>query len=213
MSLNGIDISSNNNYLDLNRYTGSIVINKLTGGTSYFWKDNRISDCLKKGLLTGAYHFAHEYKIIKPSKEQAEHFYLHLKPYLGKVLPILDYEVPLNGKFFTQHDMNWIDNFMIHFKKLSGINCVLYCSKDLIWITKIPKFTKNNCMLWFAQYGTMEPTGWQRLPWTDKRQLDMNIIGQQYTSNGHVQGITGGVDLSLFYISHDNWLKSCRPSK
>ena len=38
MTLDGIDISSNNNYLDLNRYTGSIVINKLTGGTSYFWK-------------------------------------------------------------------------------------------------------------------------------------------------------------------------------
>ena len=69
MTLNGIDISSNNNYLDLNRYTGQIVINKLTGGTSYFWKDNRVNDCLKKGFLTGAYHFAHEYKIIKPSKE------------------------------------------------------------------------------------------------------------------------------------------------
>ena len=53
MSLNGIDISSNNNYLDLNRYTGSGVINKLTGGTSYFWKENRVNDCLKKGFLTG----------------------------------------------------------------------------------------------------------------------------------------------------------------
>ena len=64
MSLNGIDISSNNKYLDLNRYTGSIVINKLTGGTSYFWKENRINDCLKKGLLVGAYHFANENGII-----------------------------------------------------------------------------------------------------------------------------------------------------
>ena len=213
MTLNGIDISSNNNYLDLNRYTGSIVINKLTGGTSYFWKDNRVSDCLKKGLLTGAYHFAHEYKIIKPSKEQAEYFYLHLKPYLGKVLPILDYEVPLNGKFFTQHDMNWIDNFMIYFKKLSGINCVLYCSKDLIWNTKIPKFTKNNCMLWFAQYGTMEPTGFQRKPWTDNRKLDMNICGQQYSSRGHVDGINGFVDLSIFYLDKKGFNRSCKPCK
>ena len=213
MSLNGIDISSNNKRLDLSSYTGSVVINKLTGGTSYFWKENRVNDCLKKGLLTGVYHFAHEYKIIKPSKTQAEYFYQHYKKYRGKVLPILDYEVPLNGKYFTQHDMNWIDNFMIHFKKLSGVNAVLYCSKSLVWSTKIPKFTKNNCMLWFAQYGTMEPTGWQRFPWTDKHQLDMNIIGQQYTSNGHIQGITGGVDLSVFYISHGNWLKACRPSK
>ena len=213
MVLKGIDLSSNNYDLNFKKYDGDIIIYKLTGGASYFWKENKIKEALSKGFLVGCYHFAHEYGKIVNSWVQADHFYQHYKPYLGKVLPILDYEIALNGKNFTQHDLNWIDNFMIHFKKLSGINCVLYCSKDLIWITKIPKFTKNNCMLWFAQYGTMEPTGWQQNPWTDKRKLDMNIIGQQYTSNGHIQGITGGVDLSLFYISHGNWLKACRPNK
>ena len=41
MVLQGIDISSNNNYLNLGYYSGQVVINKLTGGLSYFWKDNR----------------------------------------------------------------------------------------------------------------------------------------------------------------------------
>lgn len=213
MNLKGIDISSNNGSVNFKSFTGDIVINKLTGGIEYFWKQNKIQETLDNNLLCGCYHFAHEYKIIKPSLAQAKYFYTHYKKYKGKVLPILDYEIPLNGKYFTQHDMNWIDNFMIHFKKLSGVNAVLYASKDLIWTTKIPKFTKNNCMLWFAQYGTMEPTGWQQYPWTDKRKLDMNIIGQQYTSNGHVQGVNGSVDLSIFYISHENWFKACRPSK
>ena len=212
MSLNGIDISSNNNYLDLNRYKGQVVINKLTGGCSYVWKNNRINDCLKKGLLVGAYHFANENGVITSANSQARFFYNHWKKYKN-VLPILDYETPINGRYLTQHDMNKVDNFMLEFYRLSGVPPVLYASKSFILATKIPKFTKEHCMLWFAQYGTMEPTGFQSNPWTDKHQLDMNIIGQQYTSNGHVQGITGSVDLSLFYISHANWLKSCRPSK
>lgn len=57
MVLQGIDISSNNNYLNLGYYSGQVVINKLTGGLSYYWKDNRIQDCVDKGLCTGVYHF------------------------------------------------------------------------------------------------------------------------------------------------------------
>lgn len=213
MSLNGIDISSNNNYLDLNRYSGSIVINKLTGGTSYFWKDNRTSDCLKKGLLTGVYHFANEYGIVTSAKSQAKYFYNHYKKYQNKVLPILDYETPINGNYLTQHDMNKVDNFMIEFYKLSGVYPVLYASKSFILATKIPKFTKDNCMLWFAQYANNRPTGFQSNPWTDNNQVDMNVVGQQYTANGVIQGINGFVDLSIFYITRDNWIKSCKSHK
>lgn len=213
MSLNGIDISSNNNWLDLSRYKGSIVINKLTGGTSYFWKDNRVNDCLKKGLLTGVYHFANENGIITNSADQAKFFYRHYKQYKGKVLPILDYEVPINGHYLTQHDMNKVDNFMIAFHKLSGVYPVLYASKSFILNTAIPKFTKNHCMLWFAQYANNKSTGFQNNPWTDQNEVDMNVVGQQYTSHGIIDGIKGFVDLSIFYISKNNWKKACQPHK
>lgn len=213
MNLNAIDVSSNNNPINYKAYKGQVIISKVTGGTSYYWAGNVISESLKHGFLTGAYHFAHENNAIKPSKDQAKYFYDHIKPYLGKVLPILDYEVPLNGTTLTQHDMNWVDDFMIYFKKLSGINCVLYCSKDFIWNTKIPEFTKNNCMLWFAQYASNEPTGFQSNPWTDSRKLDMNICGQQYSSHGRINGINGNVDLSLFYMDKAGFLRSCKPTK
>lgn len=211
--INSIDISSNNNYLNLSQYRGGIIINKLTGGNSYFWKNNRTKDCLKAGFLTGVYHFANENGIITSAKTQAKHFYKHYKPYQNKVLPILDYEIPINGRYLTQHDMNKVDNFMIEFYKLSGVYPVLYASKDFIYSTKIPKFTKSNCMLWFAQYANNKPTGFINNPWTDKRVLDMSIVGQQYTSHGMINGIRGFVDLSVFYISKKNWLKACKSIK
>lgn len=213
MSLNGIDISSNNNLLCLSSYHGSVVINKLTGGNSYFWKQNRVDDCLKKGLCTGVYHFANENGIITSATNQAKHFYNHYKEYKGKVLPILDYETPINGKYLTQHDMNKVDNFMISFYNLSGVYPVLYASKSFILNTKIPKFTKNNCMLWFAQYANDNPTGFQSIPWTDSNKVDINIVGQQYSSHGMIRGIRGFVDLSIFYITKDNWNKACQPNK
>lgn len=211
--LKGIDLSSNNHDLNFKKYDGDIIIYKLTGGASYFWKENKIKEALSKGFLVGCYHFAHEYGKIVNSRVQAEYFYKHYKPYLGLVYPILDYEIALNGKNFTQHDLNWIDNFMIEFHKLSGVYPMLYCSKSLILANRVPKFTKHNCPLWFAQYANMNPTGWQSNPWTDSNNVDMLVIGQQYSSNGHLSSIQGPVDLSQFYISKKGWLLSCKSYK
>lgn len=67
-------------------------------------------------------------------------------------------------------------------------------------------------MLWFAQYADNNPSGWQANPWTDKNMVDLNVVGQQYSSHGRIQGISGDVDLSIFYISRENWFKACKPA-
>lgn len=209
MSLQAIDISSNNGAVNVSRVTAPIIINKLTGGLDYLWKNNLIDECLKAGKLVGAYHFEDEYNIHSKIKLQAQNFYKHWKKYKGKVLPILDYEIPLNGKIFTHHDVNRIEMFCKEFKRLSGVNCVVYCSKSFIWNNTINPYLKKNNMFWFAQYANDRPTGYQSNPWTDSNKLDVSIIGQQYTSNGFVDGVKGAVDLSIFYITRANWYKSC----
>lgn len=209
MSIQGIDISSNNGTVNVSRVTAPIVINKLTGGLDYVWKNNLIDESLKNKKLTGVYHFEDEYHVHSKIKEQAYFFYKHYKKYAGKVLPILDYEIPLNDKNFTQHDINRIDMFCREFKRLSGVNCVVYCSKSLVWNHTITSYLKNNDMFWIAQYADLKPTGYQSKPWTDKHVLDVSVIGQQYTPNGRVNGVNGAVDLSIFYITSANWKKSC----
>ena len=64
-------------------------------------------------------------------------------------------------------------------------------------------------MFWFAQYADLKATGYQSKPWTDNHVLDVSVIGQQYTPNGRVSGVNGAVDLSIFYITSENWKKSC----
>lgn len=209
MSLQGIDLSSNNGAVNLNKVSAPIVINKLTGGLDYVWKNNLIDESLKHEKLTGAYHFEDEYHVHSKIKDQAYFFYKYYKKYAGKILPILDYEVPLNDKIFTQHDINRIDTFCREFKRLSGVNCVVYCSKSLVWDHVITDYLKHNNMFWIAQYKDLKPTSYQSNPWTDQNKLDVNIIGQQYTPNGRVTGVNGAVDLSIFYITSANWQKSC----
>lgn len=213
MSLQAIDISSNNSYVDVTQVQAPIIINKLTGGISYTWQSNLIRKSLECSKLVGAYHFEDEYNKHVTIETQARYFYSQIKPFLGHVLPILDYEKPLNNVYFNHNDINRIERFMKEFKRLSGINCVLYCSKDLVWNNIITPYLKQTTMLWFAQYPNYNPTSYQSQPWTDTHQLDMNLVGQQYTSNGRVAGVTGPVDLSIFYITAINWNKSCQPSK
>lgn len=75
MSMQAIDISSNNEKVDVTRVTAPIIINKLTGGLNYYWKDNLIDECLKAGKLVGAYHFEDEYNVHSKIKLQAQYFY------------------------------------------------------------------------------------------------------------------------------------------
>lgn len=213
MSLKGIDLSSNNGSLNLKKFDGDIIIYKLTGGASYYWSGNKIEQALQAGFLVGEYHFANEYDKIVNSLVQAKYNYNHMKKWLGKVYPILDYERPLNHQCFTYHDLNWIDNYMEHFYHLSGVYPMLYCSKSLILENRVPKFTKHNCPLWFAQYANNNPTGWEKNPWTDNSNVDMIVVGQQYSSHGCLNSIDGYVDLSQFYITRKGWLQSCKPHK
>lgn len=210
MTLQAIDVSSNNGRVNFKKLTAPIFISKLSGGASYWFKNNQIKEALKNKKLVGAYHYVSEYKIITNAQTEAKQFYKYFKPFKGSVLPIIDYEEPLNHVCFTFKDIQYLTNILKSFKKLSDINAVIYCSKSFIWNNTITNYIKRNNMVWFAQYANTKPTGYQLNPWTDKNKLDVSIVGQQYTDNGRVNGITGAVDLSIFYITRNNWLKTCK---
>ena len=210
MTLQAIDVSSNNRRVNFKRLHSSIFISKLTGGVSYWFKDNQINEALKHGFLVGCYHYVSEYNIITSAQKEANQFYKYFKPFKGRVLPIIDYEVPLNHVNFTFKDVQYLTNILKCFKKLSGINAVIYCSKSFIWNNTITDYIKKNNMVWFAQYANNAPTGYKANPWTDKNKLDVSVVGQQYTSHGTVSGINGYVDLSIFYITKKNWIKACK---
>lgn len=205
MTLKGIDISSNNGKFKPKKFTGDFIINKLTGGCEYTWHGNKINTALKNGYLVGAYHFAHEYGHVYSAKQEAKYFYKAFKKYAGKVIPILDYEIAMQGKIIKYNDILYIEEFIKEFKRLSGVTCWLYCSKDVIKTNTITPWLKKNVGLWFAQYANDNISGYQPNPWTDSFKLDMNVIAQQYSSHGIVPGINGIVDLNIFYGNAKQW--------
>ena len=63
--------------------------------------------------------------------------------------------------------------------------------------------TCAHCMLWKAQYASMNATGWQSTPWNAGSKGEGMV---QYASTGYLNGV-GPLDLNLFFGERDAWQK------
>lgn len=210
-----IDVSSNQGKLKIAPIDCDAVITKATGGNSYVNKccDHVIQQCIKLHKPFGFYHYAHEYGSVKSPATEAQYFIDNTKNYFNRGLVALDYEVPINGKNYTQKDINWIEQFIEYVHQKTGVYCLLYISKSLVssagnW-SKVAKIAG----LWFAQYADNNKTGWTKNPWSDSKPTKpFNVVMQQYTSRGRVKGYNGDLDLSLFYGDKNTWKAYVNPN-
>ena len=91
---------------------------------------------------------------------------------------------------------------------------MLYVSKSLItsagdW-SKVAKIAG----LWYAQYADNNRTGWTNNPWSDnKSTTPFNVVMQQYTSHGRINGYNGDLDLSIFYGDYNTWKAYANPNQ
>jgi GH25 family lysozyme M1 (1,4-beta-N-acetylmuramidase) len=157
------------------------------------WFGRDYSGAHKAGLVRGSYHFAvPKYPIVKTATSQAE-FYLRR---LGDTVrttqtlpPALDLEV--DGGLSRAALIQWAQTFLLTVRKESGRTPLLYTYPDFWFRTLGDAAALRRYPLWFANYhGTTIPGATQL--W-------------QFTSGGKVWGIRGGVDLSRFIASADEW--------
>lgn len=199
MTLKGIDISNWQNGIDIGKLDIDFVICKATEGISYVDKtcDPYIQKAKSLGKLWGFYHFARE----NIAANEAEFFYKNIKGYIGKGIPVLDYEVW--GK--NSNDVTWCEQFIQRFYDLSGIWCVLYisasnCSKfKNSWIPE-------KCGLWVAGYPKSYTT------WASEA-IPYNITPWkfaaiwQFTSSLRLNGYNGNIDGDYAYMDSIGWNK------
>lgn len=141
--MKGIDISGWQEGFDLAAARPDFVIVKATEGLGFVDKycDGFVQDALRLNIPFGYYHFA---RSNDPAAE-AKYFYSNTRGYVGKGIPILDFEVP-NGN-------DWLETWCKAFCQLSGIKPWVYMNSDYInnrgygtpWV-------KANCGLWLAGY-------------------------------------------------------------
>lgn len=192
--LNGVDVSSWQQGINLQTLPGDFAICKATEGTSYVSPDftRQANQTLAAGKLLGVYHYING----AGSDAEAQHFYNNIKPYIGKAIIVLDWE---SGGNTAWGNTSYLDAFIARIKALTGITPMIYASASVFPWTLAQKY---GCSTWVAQYANNNATGYQANPWNEGAYTcDM----RQYSSSGRLNGWNGNLDINKFYGDRAKW--------
>lgn len=197
--MNGIDISGWQKGIDLSRVPCDFVIVKATQGTSFVSPElkKQTQQALDLGKCVGVYHYGGG----GGARKEAQHFLDTVKPYIGRVILILDWEGDQNPNFKNYaYAVEWLQ----HVKGETNITPFIYMSKSVCraykWDPTYP--------LWVAQYANYNRTGYKQNPWTDDKGFGpwTAPIIFQYSSKGRLSGYAGDLDLDISYINAAEWV-------
>lgn len=192
--LKGIDISNWQRGFNLEATKPGFCIVKATEGISFVDKtcDTFVQQCIRLRIPFGFYHFAR----TNGGAKEARYFYTQTKNYVGKGIPVLDFEDRRN-------DNHYIDEFVREYHAITGVYPWVYMSSDFVNNRGYGSdYVKKNCGLWLAGYpsrATMYPTvktcpykhnGWTLAAW-------------QFTDNLNIGGMH--VDGNIFYGDSSAW--------
>ena len=195
----GIDVSSHQGNINTGGMfdNGKIdfVIAKATEGCTYVnpYCDSVIQSAIIRNKPCGVYHFARR----NDAKAEAKHFVNNCKGYVGKAIPILDYEADA-----LNNGVSWALTWLKEVERLWGVKPMIYTSLSVTREYNWQPVVNNNNGLWMAQYNSSpsEPGYWDFFAmW-------------QYTSSGHVSGYSGNLDCNYFYGDVSAWNKYANSS-
>lgn len=194
--LSGADISKHNGDIITN---GDFVIVKATEGVGYVdprFKDN-IENAINNGQLAGVYHYARPDTGNMPTVE-AEHFVEIIKPYLGKVMLVLDWE-----EEEAIDNTVWVSAWMWQVYQMTGVRPVLYTSasvaQDYDWTGISSQFD-----LWVACY-TQDGAEIPNYGISDYDLSDWRTIIWQYSTAGEL-------DRNVSSLTAEEWQNRCLSS-
>lgn len=194
MSIQGIDVSSNNGAIDCAQVAAAgyqFGIVKLTEGTGYV---NPLAVATLAGLSAnqlgrGVYHFA--LPVSNSAADEAAWFLQQAKPLLqpGDVM-VLDLEQDPYGGTLPADCGTWALTWLRAVEAAFGCKPLLYTNLDLIENYGVTAVAANGNGLWLAAPNQTNVT--PPAPWS--------FLALQQTSwHGSVPGISGQVDLDEFF--------------
>lgn len=195
-TLPGIDVSHWQDTIDwvkVARAGKVFAFMKATDGHDYVdptFLTNR-TGARSNGLLVGAYHFARPDPSQGDAVEEARWFVSHADPQPGHLLPVLDLET---SKGLDQQGITlWARRWVAEVRRLTGVTPLVYTS-PYGWLARTGDsraLARDGASLWVAHWGVSSPT----LPAGDWDGQGWRVW--QHTSDGHVSGIAGRVDLDV----------------
>lgn len=201
--LHGIDISSNQDTLDVSKVSADFVIVKVTGGTTYtnpLWK-KQAEATLKAGKLLGLYHYACEFGKVSSGVKEADFFLKAIKGYEGKAILCLDWEADAQQRPVS-YAKAWLDRV----KSKTGATPFFYGYAS--YINSRSHATIKDYPLWMASYLNKYANGtghvsnpsntWKTGSWTEMKMY-------QYSSTRKLPGYSGNLDMNVFYGTKADW--------
>ena len=200
--MNGIDVSSWQAGIDLAKVPCDFVIVKATQGVTYVNPkcDAQYQSAKRAGRLLGVYPYIDGSDPVA----QANYFVTHCTNYIGEALIALDWESEQNPRW---GDVNFLERVVRAFIDRTKVRPVIYTMASAYAAVKAVA-DRNNCALWIAQYGSMDPTGYQAHPWNEG---SYGCAIRQYSSNGRLPGYGGPLDLNIAYMDKNAWKRYANP--
>lgn len=213
MSLNGFDVASYQAGMNVGEAAGDFVLVKATEGIDYTNPEfnGHAKQTLSAGKKLGVYHFIRNDSDIK---KQANYFLTTVKPYIGKVMLVLDFENTTGSTIQNQAGVGLVKQWLDYVYQQTGVRPVLYtgisCENSLDWSSVV----KANYGLWIAQYNNYNVVnGYQPRNLYGSLKHWKTAVMFQYTSTGRLPGWNGNLDFDVFYGDKSAWDKYAKATK
>lgn len=205
--LRGVDVSHWNGHINFLEFTKDLysdfMIAKATQGVSY--QDPTIQYnmdmCREFSILHGMYHYVD----ARPANEQALNFLSSVSVH-GDIETVLalDIEDSSLTRLGRQGTGKLVKDMIEVVHDETGRYPLLYMSRDFM----AKNFYEQGklCAGWIAAWGVK---GYK----ASRVGGDVNRSIHQFTSNGHVCGISTDVDLNHAFMTREAWLRIARPSR
>lgn len=202
-----IDIASWQEGIIPSQTNADAVIIKVTGGTHYenpYWRQ-WADDVLASGKCLGLYHYAVESENNPRARAEAEFFLSKVSNYKGKFIPVLDWEADA-----TSLPASWAREWMDIVAQNTGATPWFYGYASNINNTNYSTVAEKY-PLWIASYlNKYQGSGFIDNPDQTWGYGNWNsAIAYQYTSTGRISGYNSDLDLSVGYLSAQDWANMC----
>lgn len=203
-TLRVIDISSHQGNINQKVIDFDAVIIKATEGKTYINThcDSEFQEAYKLGKKLGVYHFARNTN--NAAEEEANFFIGQTKGYVGKAIPVLDWEDS------DTSDVAWALKWLQIVEKAYGCKPMIYMSESVVNRYDWSKVANGNYGLWCAKYRDNDPDyNWDMASAGSAPSVKYwkTIALWQWTSVGRLNGHNGNLDCSIFYGDEAAWDK------
>lgn len=197
--------SANMNVIDVSGWQSADVtrvvdadaaIVKITEGGGYVnpsWR-SQTDWARQTGKACGGYHYADGGNVTA----EVNHYLNQFDGYVGQCVLALDWESNGNAAWGNG---DWVRQWVNQVYSRTKVWPIVYVQDSAVY--QIPSDVRAHCMLWKAQYASMNATGWQSTPWNAGSKGEGMV---QYASTGYLNGV-GPLDLNLFFGERDAWQK------